>query len=71
MLVLESSSVERTVERIAWKSPGFECSGGTSCGIGEGSGLKAREHASCKRQVEPARHPPCTAGISGYLEVDA
>ena len=35
MLVLESTSVERTVERIAWKSPGLSAAAALSYGIGQ------------------------------------
>jgi hypothetical protein len=58
MLVLEFSSVER----IAWKSLVLSAAAGLSCGIGAGSGLKAREHASCKRQVELVRGTCVTVG---------
>ena len=37
-----------------------------SCGIGAGSGVEAREHASCKRQIESARHAPRVSGAACY-----
>ena len=43
--------MERIVERIAWNSYGFGAAVALSCGIGAGSGHKAREHASCKQVV--------------------
>ena len=45
------SGVERVVGRIIWRSLGLGCNEAVSCGIGAGSGPKAREHASCKEKV--------------------
>ena len=56
MVAPESSGVERVVERIAGNPLVLGAAVALSCGIGAGGGPEAREHASCKRKVELARH---------------
>ena len=46
-----ASGVERVVERIAGNPLILGAAAALSFGIGAGSGPKAREHGSCKRQV--------------------